>query len=85
MLYGMMRHVRSLQATRLDDDKFNANIRRIEVACERLFDFLRDIEDNERKDAVLPNTVDLQIGPVAIDPAMTRKAEKARLFGRHPN
>ncbi|MCO4849235.1 MAG: response regulator [Yoonia sp.] len=50
MLFNMMRHVRNLHTVRLDEDKYNTALKRIEISCGRLFDFMEDIEEKDRKD-----------------------------------
>ncbi|MEM6938902.1 MAG: response regulator [Pseudomonadota bacterium] len=84
MLYQMMRHVRSLQGARGDAEKFAKTVRKIEDSCERLFDFVKDIEDAERKDDVLAQVASVTLQNAQTAHRATRRSEKARLFGK-PN
>jgi hypothetical protein len=67
---------------RLDETKYAIAVGKIERACERMFDFVKDIEDQERKDEVLLTVGDFALERV--DPAQMaeRKSQKARLFRR---
>lgn len=77
MLFSMMRHVRNLHAVRLDEGKFITVVGQIEQSCERLFDFVKDIEDSERKEFALS---DIHSQPIGAAPSRRPKPEKARLF-----
>ncbi|MBM1687824.1 response regulator [Sulfitobacter geojensis] len=82
LLFNMMRQVRGLHSVRLDETRYAIAVGKIERACERMFDFVKDIEDQERKDEVLLNVGDFALERV--DPAQMaeRKSQKARLFRR---
>lgn len=85
MLVKMMRHVRDLNSTRTDDNRYHAAIKQITASCERLFDFMSDIEDHERKELALP---EVDENPFRLErtrevPEITAKTRK--IFGRHPS
>lgn len=84
MLFSMMRHVRGLHTVRMDEARYTATVYKIEKSCERLFDFVKDIEDKERKDLALLKVGDIELQPSEAVLAQQRKAERARFFGRRP-
>ena len=85
MLFKMMRHVRDLNAIRDDDIKYQETIRQITNSCNRLFDFMNDIDDQERKEFSLID-VGAGFGEGASSGQFPREpAEvRAKLFGRKP-
>ena len=85
MLFNMMRQVRNLQSVRLDERKYNVVLTKIEKSCERLFDFVKDIEDQERKDLALSNVTARWEEPAEAPVPLKRQSKKATLFGRQPN
>lgn len=82
MLYNVMRQVRGLQTVRMDENKYTILVTKIEKSCERLFDFVADIEDSERKSAILVQTNMLEGGGIDGGHHGKSKAERASLFGR---
>ena len=64
MLFRMMREVRSLEATRTDKAQHTETLLQISASCERLFDFMSDLGDQDRKALALKRT----------DPAPTERA-----------
>lgn len=85
MLFNMMRHVRNLQTTRLDEAKFTAVVAQIEKSCERLFDFVKDIEDGERKEQAFIATGKVRVPTAAPSPPARHPPKKAKLFGPRPD
>ena len=81
MLFKMMRQVRVLQSSRADEVKFTTMIVQIKNSCDRLLDFMIDIEDHERKAFALSEVGEESLladnGPVR-EPALN----KGKLFGR---
>lgn len=85
MLVKMMRHIRDLNSTRTDTVRYDAAIKRITTSCERLFDFMCDIEDHERKELALPNTGTDPSRPGQVPKQPDPDVKTRRLFGRHSN
>ena len=85
MLFKMMRHVRDLNAIRDDDIKYQETIQQITNSCNRLFDFMNDIDDQERKEFALID-VGAGISDVASPGQAPREPAEIRskLFGRNP-
>ncbi len=84
MLFKMTRHVRDLSVARNDPEKYATAIAQIANSCDRLLDFMTDIEDHERKEFAL---IDIGEKP-SVTPkanAMEPKSEKPKLFGRRPH
>ena len=81
MLFNMMRHVRSLHAVRLNQDKYISVVRKIEDSCERLFDFVIDIDDKERKDCALLNADEIRSRPTDATRSLKQDSKRATLFG----
>lgn len=85
LLTKMLRHVRDLNSARANEDQYNSVVKQISNSCERLFDFMCDLEDHERKAFALSE--------VGIDPAEAEQAgrsqkssvDRRKLFGRHPS
>jgi DNA-binding NarL/FixJ family response regulator len=85
MLFNMLRHVRSLQAVKQDEDKFKAAMQQIENICARLFDFMDDIEHQDRKAHAFKNA---KVAPSS--PSNQKKSAepipiRPKLFGHHPS
>lgn len=53
LLFDMMRHIRDLGVARGDDDRYETAVERLKSSCDRLFDFLSDIENQNRKSNIL--------------------------------
>lgn len=81
MLIKMMRQVRELNTARTDDKRYSATVTQIANSCDRLLDFMSDIEDHERKAFALSEIYD------ADQPVMPKTHEllptkaKNKIFG----
>lgn len=84
MLVKMMRHIRDLNVTRTDIDRYNATIKQITNSCERLFDFMSDIEDHERKELALPKIDENPFRSKEIEERPERVVKSRKVFGRQP-
>ncbi len=81
MLSKMMRHVRDLRSARLDEQQHDLAVTQITNSCARLFDFMSDIEDQERKSFALADIGDDLTKPA---PPEDTAASRHKLFGRQP-
>lgn len=84
MVLKMMRHVRDLKQARTDDDKFRLVVKQITNSCDRLLDFMCDIEDHDRKAGALSGNsenMSLPIQTVQLK-SSERVAQKSSLFRR---
>ncbi|SMC10297.1 chemotaxis-specific methylesterase [Roseovarius aestuarii] len=84
MLFKMMRHVRDLYTIRDDDVKYQATIQQISNACNRLFDFMNDIDDQERKEFSLVEVGEGPASSVESEALEELQGGRPRLFGRQP-
>lgn len=84
LITKMMRHVRDLNSARADESKYNAAIKQISNSCERLFDFMSDLEDHERKAFALGEAGEILSQQGKVEESQEPAIKKSKLFGRHP-
>jgi PleD family two-component response regulator len=85
MLFNMLRNVRNLQAVKQDVEKFKAATQQIENICARLFDFMDDIENQDRKAQALRNATVLPFVNSDLEKSRDPLPLKPKLFGPRPS
>lgn len=83
MLVKMMRHVRGLHSARSDEERFSTAVDKITKTCDRLFDFMNDVEDHERKSSALSCLASEPEMLGEVGDECTPDTKKGKLFSRY--
>ena len=83
MLVKMVRHVRDLHSARTDEERFSTAVDKITKTCDRLFDFMNDVEDHERKSSALSCLASEPEMLGEVDDQGTPDTKKGKLFSRY--